>query len=402
VLEPQGTLFFFLLMAVFAGLVTWLVRTRLAAVRVLAALLAFIPAAVFGIAAVNRYYDYYQTWGSLFSDITGSGASSVPQLALGGGKAHEQTLNSAIRAAGDMALAPQQGYLFRSSVTGRISHITRDVYVYLPPQYFQRAYKGYRFPAIELLHGAPGVPTSWVNVLNLIPTYLQLLEAHQAAPAVLVLPDTDGSGHYSLQCLNIPHGPMDMTWVGAEVPEWASRSLRIMPPGPAWGIAGYSEGGYCAANIGLQDAQWFGYVGSMSGYFAPIYCVLPARDGKNVYVNNVFAGHPRLEARNTPFTYIRHFPRAEPMPSIWLAAGGSDHYDVQAARVFRQLALARLARVPLVLISGGGHQAMVWRNALPLLLKWMTPQLSQAVGDITRHDLTAKRTRLIAASHLAR
>ena len=32
------------------------------------------------------------------------------------------------------------------------------MYVYLPPQYFQRSFRAYRFPVIELIHGQPGVP----------------------------------------------------------------------------------------------------------------------------------------------------------------------------------------------------------------------------------------------------
>ena len=39
--------------------------------RVIAASLAFVPAMVFGIFAVNKYYDYYQTWGALYSDLSG-------------------------------------------------------------------------------------------------------------------------------------------------------------------------------------------------------------------------------------------------------------------------------------------------------------------------------------------
>ncbi|HEU5390404.1 MAG TPA: hypothetical protein VFX25_38215 [Streptosporangiaceae bacterium] len=31
------------------------------------------------------------------------------------------------------------------------------MYVYLPPQYFQRSSRAYRFPVIELIHGAAGV-----------------------------------------------------------------------------------------------------------------------------------------------------------------------------------------------------------------------------------------------------
>ena len=78
-LEPQGTLFFLLLMVAFGALVIWLVLTKQVVLRVLAACLAFLPAMVFGIAAVNKYYDYYQTWGALFSDLSGQ-AQSIPHL----------------------------------------------------------------------------------------------------------------------------------------------------------------------------------------------------------------------------------------------------------------------------------------------------------------------------------
>jgi len=68
--EPQGTVFFLILMVVFAVLLTWLVIAKHAVFRVLAACLAFIPAMLFGVAAVNRYYNYYQTWGSIVADFT--------------------------------------------------------------------------------------------------------------------------------------------------------------------------------------------------------------------------------------------------------------------------------------------------------------------------------------------
>jgi enterochelin esterase-like enzyme len=393
VLEPQGTVFLFLLVLAFGGLVTWLALTRLIVFRVLAAFLAFIPAAVFGIAVVNKYYDYYQTWGALFSDVTGSGAQAVPELAQAGSPSRPGTLGAAIAKSANNGISAQSGYLFRASVTGHASHLTRDVYVYLPPQYFQPAYQHYRFPAIELLHGSPGSPLAWINVMDVIPIFQRLLAARQAGPAVLIMPDTNGGGHYSLQCLNIPpHGPLDMTFIGTEVPDWASGNLRVMPPGPAWGIAGYSEGGYCAANIGLQDARRFGFAAIMSGYFAPENGHVPAggRPGAPpVSVINVFAGYPKLAAANTPFKYIQRFPIGEPVPGLWLAVGGGDRADVRAARTFQQYAMLRLTSVPLVIIKGGGHQAAVWRAALPPLLKWMTPQLTGA----------ARRVEILATRH---
>jgi len=377
VLEPQGTLFFLLLMGAFGALVVWLVLTKQVVFRVLAACLAFIPAMVFGIAAVNKYYDYYQTWGALFSDLSGQ-AQSIPHLSAASLKRDgsvKQQLSST-----NAGLDAQFGDLFSTTVTGPSSHITRQVYVYLPPQYFAKAYANYRFPAIELLHGAPGDPATWVNVMNVIPIYLNLLAEHKASPAVLVMPDTDGGLQYSLQCLNDPHGLQDMTFVGKEVPNWVIANLRVQRARLMWGVAGYSEGGFCAANIGLQDATRFGYVGVESGYFAPEVSQVPTggKAGGKPYDINVFAHNKRLLEINTPDEYIKNMPVG--VPQFFLAAGAEDPGDVQNAEYFRQLLLLRVADVPPVdIVSGGGHQARVWRSALTPMLEWMTAGLSWQV-----------------------
>lgn len=394
-LEPQGTVFFVLLVLAFAGLVVWLAVTKHVAFRVLAAFLAFIPAAVFGIAVVNKYYDYYQTWGALYTDLSGSGDQSVPQLAApaglsgpsGGGPG---SLGSTITASSNSAAAARNGYLFRTQVTGPSSHISREVYVYLPPQYFQSAYRHYRFPAIELLHGSPGQPASWIDVMDAIPTYLKLLTDRRATPAVLVMPDTDGGVHYALQCLNYPGGLQDMTYVGVEVPDWASRNLRVMSPGPAWGIAGYSEGGYCAANIGIQLSTRFGYVGALSGYYFISNGQVPAKwrpGGTPVAVANPFAKYPKLAVRNSPDKYIQEIPIGAPVPAFWLSAGSGERSYVYYARVFQQYAMMRMSEVPLTIISGG-HDASVWRVALGPMFAWMTPQLTHSaryVEELATH-----------------
>jgi hypothetical protein len=64
------------------------------------------------------------------------------------------------------------------------------------------------------------------------------------------------------------------------------------------------------------------------------------------------------------------------VPYFWLAAGGRDPGDIDAARVFQQYALTRLAEVPLLLVPGGHHSADVWRAALGPMLQWMTPRLT--------------------------
>ena len=320
--EPQGAGFFLLLIVVFGGLLIWVALARQLVFRVFAACLAFLPAMVFGVAAVNKFYDYYQTWGGMINDLTGQGGTgSIPKYAVAGTGTNKQ-FDKNIGRVTSQAEDAQVGYLFQTSVTGAHSHLTRDVFVYLPPQYFQKRFRHYKFPVIELLHGSPGGPRAWVDVMGVIPTFLSLLGTHPDDAAVLVMPDTDGGPQYGLQCLNNPGGIQDMTFVARDVPEAIARIARVQPPGRAWGLAGYSEGGYCAANIGVQDPTGYGAVGVLSGYFGPIKSQVPAgnKPGGKPLTVNVFLGHPGLELVNTPRYYVTRVPVNDDAPR--LLAGG--------------------------------------------------------------------------------
>ncbi len=396
---PQGTGFFLLLIVLFAGLLVWVALTKFVVFRVLAACLAFLPAMAFGIAAVNKFYDYYQTWGGMINDLTGQGASSIPKYAaagLGSNKNFDKNIGRVTSDAEDAEV----GYLFQTSVTGVRTRITRDVYVYLPPQYFQKPYLHTKFPVIELLHGSPGNPAAWVDVMGVIPTFLSLLETHPSDAAVLVMPDTDGGMQYGLQCLNNPGGIQDMTFVGVDVPDAIARIARVQSPGLAWGLAGYSEGGYCTANIALQDPSRWGAAGVMSGYFSPIDSQVPEgnKPGAKPEQVDVFRGHPALRLLNSPQDYITRVPINDVLPPFWLAAGGEDKSDVHAAENFRQLLETRVANVPFVIIPGGGHQGSVWRAALGPMLTWMTPQLA---ANAEKADFVAAAEARAAAAEKA-
>ena len=143
--EPQGTGLFLLLMVVFGGLLVWMALARQIVFRVFAACLAFLPAMLFGIAAVNKFYDYYQTWGGMINDLTGQGVSSIPKYAAGD-KGTSRQFDQNIGRVTSRGEDAQVGYLFQTSITGARSHLTRDVYVYLPPQYFQKASPALQVP----------------------------------------------------------------------------------------------------------------------------------------------------------------------------------------------------------------------------------------------------------------
>ena len=231
-LEPQSTALFILMMAVFFALLAGVAVAKQPAFRVLAAALAFVPAMLFGMAAVNKYYDYYQTWGSVAADLGAQGLTSVPEIPAG---ASGQRLAKILGKVTGSRTAARQGETVRLTVTGRASHLTRTVLIYLPPQYFQPAYARASFPAIELIPGFPGQPQDWINVVGITQAYLTLLHDGAVKPAVLIMPDANGGPRVSLQCLNVRHGPQDATFLAMDVPRALSRSLRVAPPGAGLG-----------------------------------------------------------------------------------------------------------------------------------------------------------------------
>ena len=358
-------------MGAFCALLGCVAIARQVAVRVLAAALAFVPAMLFGVAAVNKYYDYYQTWGSAAADLAATGLGAVPQLPA---NADRQQLAQILGKVTGGTAAVQQGETVRLTVHGHLSHLTRTVYLYLPPQYFQARYVGARFPAIELITGFPGQPQDWINVAGITQSYLALLRDGAVAPAVLVMPDANGGPRTSLQCLNVWHGPQDATFLGVDLPAALPRSLRVAAPGPAWGVAGYSEGGYCAADLALRYPARYGAAGVLSGYFVPG----DDRLGSPVRTVDPFGMDKALRVLNTPMQRVRALPVNQPVPQFWLGAGGDFRHDVIAAGAFQRRLLARQPDVMVHLAPGGKHNMATWRALIPPLLEWMTPRLAYA------------------------
>ena len=377
-LQPQSTMLFVLLITIFGVLMWRTLANRRTAFRILAACLAFVPAMVFGVLAVNKYYGYYQTWGAMVADLTQqapSAASGVPHVELAA-NSRSGTLDGS---RSHLKAAQRQGYLMRLTVAGQRSGITRTVYVYLPPQYFQPAHRAYRFPVIELIHGQPGVPQDWITVVGVTRAFDRLLADRLAQPAVLVMPDANGGDRISLQCLNQVGGPQDLTYLAVDLPAQIARALRVARPGPAWAVAGYSEGGFCAANMALRYPHQYGFAGVLSGYFTPLDNQL-AGTGRPV---SPFGGDARLRDENTPLDELPNLPAATVIPRFWLAAGATDGQDVLSAQRFWQELRPRQPGAPLTLTPGSGHTMTTWRAQVPSMLTWMTPRLARAAQPPT-------------------
>jgi enterochelin esterase-like enzyme len=377
-LEPQSTALFLVFMLVFVGFAWWMVVAKQVVFRVLAACLAFVPAMMFGVAAVNKYYDYYQTWGSAIADFTGSSGNEAPSIDSTDNMT-SQKFSKILGGEINQADAAQQGVTVPVAIPGPLSHITRNVFIYLPPQYFQKSYADYRFPVIELYPGYPGEPTDWINMMGVNTNLDTLVSDGLAKPAVLVMPDIEGEMHRSLECLNIPNSIQDATYLAQDVPDFVSKYLRVQPPGQAWGEAGYSEGGYCTANLALRYPDNYGYAGVLSGYFTPDEVLV----GKTY--TWPFGNSTTLNDENSPLDEVALMPASQPIPQFWLGAGQADSQDVQAAQAFQHVLLSRQPKVQLMLWPHGGHSGNTWRGLLIPMLEWMTRNLAQAAAHPGDH-----------------
>jgi enterochelin esterase-like enzyme len=355
VFGPQSVVVLLALVAAFVGLAFGLARRGLLVLRIGSGALAFVIASVFGMALVNRFYDYYQSWGDIYNDLSGHqpGVAALPPL---GGKSLQPSGNRA-----------KVGLLVSTELVGARTGIDRDGLVYLPPEYFQTRYLHADFPVLELFHGSPGQPSDWQTGLHTTETFRKLLSKNKARPAILVMPNINGSmgGETGSQCLDQPGGQRNDTYLSQDVPADIATSFRAEPVGVHWGAAGFSEGGFCAANLALRHPGVFSLAGVMSGYYQP----LPELG------QDPFGGNAQARLANDPIWQITQAAPGVRLPAFWLMAGDADRSDVQDAKLFKSVLAAHGQTAPLITTPRAGHTFAAWTPALPKLLTWATARL---------------------------
>jgi enterochelin esterase-like enzyme len=240
-------------------------------------------------------------------------------------------------------------------------HREADYYVYLPPGY---SALGPRYPVYYLLHGSPGRPEVYYGIASMGVRMDNLVSLHRMRPMILIFPDgrmngstysdsewaNTGSGAYESYVLDVVRD------VDARFATIATRGARV--------IAGFSMGGYGAANIALHHPDVFGNVQSWSGYYTQ------TRTG-------VFAGASRATlAYNSPLLYVRRLSRqlhADPIRAF-LFTGRDDDASVQVGPMASALAAAG-GSVRYALYRGG-HDWQLWHAHLNQMLKLASSDVS--------------------------
>jgi poly(3-hydroxybutyrate) depolymerase len=345
-LGPDSRLLTALLIIASVGLLVGAIRFRLLPVKILCGGLSIMMAMVGGIAAVNFYYGYYTTWGALWADFHG-GAGNL-------GVVSPTTSTSSV----------VSGRIGWTTLPGKLSGYSRRALVYLPPQYGESRYAHVQFPVVELFHGTPGTPLAWQTVLHIEQVANTLIAKHEMGPMVFVMPSINAHGHQYEDCLNGP-GLNDETYLTQDVRTDMFLHYRVSHDPYEWGVAGYSSGGFCSANLALKHRGDFGAAAILNGYFR-------AADGPAATALN---NNQALEAANSPLYTAEQLPaNTTPIPAFWVAAGANDATDYKPASMFAS-ALNRMESVPFVKLNAA-DTANAWSAAMPSALSWLWQQLA--------------------------
>ncbi len=333
------------------------------------------------LAVINNQFGLYASWEDLLGRASGDGSNVIQSpTAPAGPKASSHrsratglsSLVAPARPVPELSPIPWSAglpagftsydsdttYLAMVAVPG--SSVPLRLYVALPPEYFQPAYARARFPVVELFHGYPGTPTTWFHAMD-VRARLRDAVGGGGTPFVLVVPQISVPGSPDLECTDLPGQPQVATFLTAEVHSIVASRFRVRQDRAGWGLMGYSEGGYCAAQLTLRHPDLYAAGVSISGYDAP--------------QSSEFLSKPSQLAAGRLATLLRT------APAVALLASASRE-DPQSSGSLT--ALRREARPPTfvttTLYPQGGHNTGQWSAQLAQDFLW----LSRQVGGVAR------------------
>jgi enterochelin esterase-like enzyme len=362
------------------------------------------------LACLNGYFSFYGSWSALFGigtpqvlQVAGAAMLSRPIVVTGTDLGPVPGGNSVLPVAADGALAgkpphyytkhhkvPQPrtasginprasaahavtsvGEVLQVNIRGQRTGIgvTAD-YVYLPPQYFQKAYAHARFPVVLALTGYPNDPWSIVKRLALPAAAARLVANSRIRPAVYVMMNVSVTPPRDTECTNVPAGPQAESFFAEDVPQAVEQTFRVQTGASGWAVMGYSTGGYCAAKLAMMYPGQFSSAVSLAGYYVAL---------KDRTTGNIYGGSQAYRNENDLDWRLAHLP--SPPVSVLVTSSRVGEKDLPGTMAF-----LRLIRPPMrgyaLLLRQGGHNYGSWSRELPQSLEWLNHRLTPATPQV--------------------
>ncbi|MFJ9565018.1 alpha/beta hydrolase [Streptomyces fuscichromogenes] len=340
--------------------------------------------------AVNSSYQFFGSWNELFGNVD-TAPVGVTQAAGGNGGGSVNGISSVrgaslVQPAGDQQLsrvsglpsgpAAAVGRVESVKIIGRRTGVVDPAFVYLPPQYFQKAYHRMRFPVIVALSGYPGSIFNLAQHLRVSQTAGELQGKGQMQPTIMVMIRPTIAPPRDTECVDVPGGPQTETFLAKDLPDAIKSVYRAGHDANSWGVMGYSSGGSCALQLTMRDPGVYTTAAALS----PDYQV---KDDPTT--GNLFGGGPGRQARvdgHDLMWRLKHLPA----PQVSVLVANSKHGEKGYAQTEAFIkAVKAPMRVVSILPENGSHNFPTWVREMPAALKWMNGQLTFPQDVVPRH-----------------
>lgn len=333
-------------------------------------LIAQLAASALTVAAINRSGDYYPTW----SDLVGSFAKPAGIHHIGSGARGALMNGGPAPRAGTLTSRPQRGFstsgqwarrgrLESITLTGANSDLTSRAVVYLPPQYFQAAYRHTVFPAAEVIAGYPGKARNLVHAMNYPGVLRSEVDGRRAKPMVLVMLAPSINYPRDTECTDVPAGPQALTFFGPDLTSAVSQHYRVLPTG--WGAIGDSTGGYCSAKLAMTYPTTFPAAVSLSGYYHAL---------KDHTTGDLWGGSTVVRDQNDLEWRLRHQAAPDVSLLVTISRDEAGRLGLGDTEKFIKLTKPPL-RLDTNITLHGGHNLRAWSALLPQSMDWLSARL---------------------------
>lgn len=343
--------------------------------RAVSLLLVMAVGASYAATLVNRSFGFYSSASDLFA-TSALKYRPPPSFPLGGqpGVDRVTILEPDWFKTGQTRAENGRGSLLRVVLPGRRSGLSRHGFVYLPATWFLDP--GLRLPTVEMLHGYPGSPGNFTVQLGIADVLDREIAGRRMPPAVAVFPNTYELGRAS-ECVDSPLGQANETYLAVDVPNDVQATFGTAG-GRSLGLLGYSEGGFCAVNLGLHHPDRVAAAVSLAGYFTA---------GTDTGTQALYAGRRDVLLRNSPQWWVRH--RGPTAPALLLVSGSEDRASLAQNRALALTARRYAPKLPVTaaLVPGGAHNFPTFSRALPAALDFLGQHLPGPLAPLRRLPL---------------
>ncbi|WP_328463371.1 alpha/beta hydrolase [Streptomyces sp. NBC_00448] len=340
------------------------------------------------LAAVNADYQFYGSWSDLFGtgktapvalSPNASGTSVVSRTPL-----IEPGDTSLLKGVSGIPSAPASanGRVESVRVIGRRTGVIDPAFVYLPPQYFQKAYARQRFPVILAMSGYPGSIYNLAQGLRVWQISQQLMKQGKMQPTIIVEIRPTIAPPRDTECVNVPGGPQTETFLAKDLPDALRATYRVGHSATAWGALGYSSGGTCALQLTMRDPNVFTSAAALS----PDFVIKQDITTGNLFGSGI-SRQKRIDSHDL-FWRLKHLP----IPQVSVLVAASKHGDEHIypkAQEFLQMAKTPM-RTASIFPDHGVHNFSTWTSEMPAALTWQSQQLIFPQDVVPSHAAKGK------------